>query len=70
MFADPLREIRLRPLCALAQRTMPDIFDTLFLTLVGMRQCADRKYDGYEIHCVVPPSIERFTTIKTEFANR
>ena len=28
---------------------MPDIFETLFLTLIGMRQGADRKYDRYKV---------------------
>ena len=59
MFPDPLRKIRLCALRTLAQRTMPDIFDTLFLALIGMRQRTDRKYDGYEVHSVV--LIERVT---------
>jgi hypothetical protein len=29
---------------------LPDIFETLFLTLIGMRQGTDREYDDYEVH--------------------
>src|SRR6516225_2401059 len=70
MFADPLRKIRLCALRTFAQRTMPDIFDTLFLTLIGMRQRTDREYDGYQVHSAAPPSVERSQAIttQTEFA--
>ena len=50
MFADPLRKIRLCALRTFPQRTMPDVFDTLFLTLIRMRQRTDREYDGQEVH--------------------
>jgi len=61
MFTDPLCKVRLGALHTFAQRTMPDIFDTLFLTLVGMGQRTDREYDGYEVHSATPPSIEPVT---------
>src|SRR6202040_1668128 len=45
MCADPLCKIRLCALRTFAQRTVPDIFDTLFLTLIGIRQRTNREYD-------------------------
>src|SRR5215469_13796052 len=69
MLADPLRKIGLCILHTFAQRTMPDIFDTLFRTLVGMGQRTDREYDGYEVHSAAPPlSVPQAITMQTEFA--
>src|SRR5262249_38738564 len=50
MLADPLRKIRLCVLHTLPYRATPDVFETLFLTLIRMRQGTDREYDRYDIH--------------------
>jgi len=68
MFTDPLCKVRLGALHTFAQRTMPDIFDTLFLTLVGMGQRTDREYDGYQVHSATPPNQSQAITMQTEFA--
>jgi hypothetical protein len=57
MFTDPLRKIRLGTLHALAERSLPQILDPLFLTLIGMRQGTNREYDGYQVHWVTPPAV-------------
>src|SRR5262249_30632106 len=50
MLADPLREVGLCVLHTLPYGAMPDIFETLFLTLIGMRQGTDCEYDRYAVH--------------------
>src|SRR5579863_4809368 len=54
VLTDPLREIGLCALHALAQRTVPHILDSLLLALIGVRQRANREHNRYQVHGFSP----------------